>query len=172
MEALPLAVKDGLRIPIVFNSGGYDLPETLSLLEGIVDIYMPDYKFTDGQTAAQLAKAPDYPEIVCLALQEMHRQVGDLLVDNSGVAGKGLLVRHLVLPEGQAGTEGALQWMASHLSTRTYLNIMDQYRPSGTAFEHPCLSRRITPAEYRQALLLAHRFGLERLDQRRLPPLL
>ena len=107
--------------------------------------------------AAELAQAPDYPEVVRQALKEMHAQVGDLVVDPSGVAARGLLVRHLVLPEGQAGTAEAFEWIATHLSPRTYLNVMDQYRPCGTASDHPCLSKRITPAEYREALLLARR---------------
>lgn len=167
VEALSLAIESGLRVPLVFNSGGYDLPEVLMLLKDIIDIYMPDYKFTDTDVAAELADAPDYPKVVRQALQEMHAQVGDLVVDDAGVAERGLLIRHLVLPEGQAGTAGAFEWMATHLSQKTYLNVMDQYRPCGTASEHPCLSRRITATEYREALLLAKRFGLERLDQRR-----
>ena len=167
LEALPIAIEGGLRVPLVYNTGGYDLPETLRLLEGIVDIYMPDVKFSDGRTARAFASAPDYPRVVRQALVEMHRQVGDLRLDEEGVARKGLLVRHLVMPDRVAGTEETFAWIAGHLSRNTYINIMDQYRPCGTAHHHPSLSRRITTEEYEEALQIAERFGLRRLDQRR-----
>ena len=167
MEALPLAIEGGLRIPLVYNTGGYDLPETLVLLEDVVDIYMPDVKFSEGKVAQEFARAPDYPLVARQALLEMHRQVGDLCLDAEGVAWKGLLVRHLVMPEGLAGTEETFAWIAGHLSRDTYLNVMDQYRPCGRAHQHPCLSRRIKPDEYEQALQIADRYGLHRLDQRR-----
>jgi putative pyruvate formate lyase activating enzyme len=167
MEALPLAIEGGLRVPLVYNTGGYDLPETLRLLDGIVDIYMPDVKFSDGAVAREFAKAPDYPLMVRQALAEMHRQVGDLCLDEEGVAWKGLLIRHLVMPEGLAGTEETFAWIAGHLSRNTYINIMDQYRPCGTAYQHPSLSRRITTDEYQEAIETARRCGLHRLDQRR-----
>jgi len=167
MEALPLAIQGGLRVPLVYNTGGYDLPETLRLLDGVVDIYMPDVKFSDGAVAREFAKAPDYPLMVRQALAEMHRQVGDLCLDDEGVAWKGLLIRHLVMPEGLAGTEEAFAWIADHLSQNTYINIMDQYRPCGTAYQHPSLSRRLTTDEYQEAIEIAKRCGLHRLDQRR-----
>jgi putative pyruvate formate lyase activating enzyme len=167
MEALPLAIEGGLRIPLVYNTGGYDLPETLALLEGVVDIYMPDVKFSDGEVAQEFARAPDYPLISRQALSEMHRQVGDLCLDAEGVARKGLLVRHLVMPQRLAGTEETFAWIAAHLSRDTYINVMDQYRPCGQAHQHPSLSRRILTAEYEEALQIAERYGLHRLDQRR-----
>ena len=167
LEALPTAIEGGLRVPLVYNTGGYDLPETIRLLEGVVDIYMPDVKFSDGGVAEALASAPDYPLICRQALLEMHRQVGDLCVDGTGVAWKGLLVRHLVMPDHLAGTEESFAWIARHLSKNTYINVMDQYRPCGPVHRHPSLSRRITLSEYEEALQIAKRHGLERLDQRR-----
>lgn len=167
MEALPLAIEGGLRIPLVYNTGGYDLPETIRLLDGVVDIFMPDVKFSDGAVARAFADAPDYPLVVRKALLEMHRQVGDLCLDEEGVAWRGLLIRHLVMPEGLAGSEETLAWIADHLSRNTYINIMDQYRPCGTAYRHPSLSRRITADEYEEAVRNARRSGLHRLDQRR-----
>jgi putative pyruvate formate lyase activating enzyme len=167
VEALAMGIEGGLRIPLVYNTGGYDLPETIRLLDGVVDIYMPDVKFSDGTVSDALAGAPDYPLICRQALLEMHRQAGDLRLDAAGVAWKGLLVRHLVMPDGLAGTEETFAWIAGRLSKNTYINIMDQYRPCGTAHGHPSLSRRITPEEYEEALLAAERYGLVRLDRRR-----
>lgn len=167
LEALCLAADAGLRLPIVYNTGGYDLVETLGLLDGIVDIYMPDYKFTRSDVAAALASAPDYPDVVRFALQEMHRQVGDLALDRSGIAFRGLLVRHLVLPGGLAGTKEAMCWISRHLSGETYVNVMDQYRPCGRAWQYPELSRRITSEEYAEALEAARSCGILRLDSRR-----
>ncbi len=167
MEALPMAIEEGLRIPLVYNTGGYDLPETIRRLEGVVDIYMPDVKFSDGAVAEEFAEAPDYPLISRQALSEMHRQVGDLCLDEAGVAWKGLLIRHLVMPDHLAGTEETFAWIAGHLSRNTYINVMDQYRPCGTVHGHPSLSRRITGGEYEEALQIAKRCGLHRLDQRR-----
>lgn len=167
MEALPIAVEGGLHVPLVYNTGGYDLPETLRGLEGVVDLYMPDVKFSDSAVAEALAAAPDYPWICREALKEMHRQVGDLRMDAEGIAYRGLLVRHLVMPDHLAGSEETFQWIAAHLSQQTYINIMDQYRPCGTAHAHPSLSRRITTSEYEEAVQIARRCGLNRLDRRR-----
>ena len=167
LESLPTAIEGGLRIPLVYNTGGYDLPETIRRLEGVVDIYMPDVKFGDGAVAGELADAPDYPLMCRQALSEMYRQVGDLCLDEAGVAWKGLLIRHLVMPDHLAGTEETFAWIAGHLSTNTYINVMDQYRPCGTVQGHPSLSRRITGDEYEEALRIAGRYGLRRLDQRR-----
>ena len=167
MEALPMAMEGGLRIPLIYNTGGYDLPETIRSLEGVVDIYMPDVKFSDGAVAEEFSGAPDYPLICRQALSEMYRQVGDLRLDEAGVAWKGLLIRHLVLPDRLAGTEETFAWIVGHLSKNTYINIMDQYRPCGTVHGHPSLSRRITAGEYDEALQTAKRYGLHRLDQRR-----
>lgn len=166
MEALPIAIESGLEVPLVYNTGGYDLKGTLGFLDGIVDIYMPDYKFALSEVARKFSSAPDYPDVVKEAIQEMHRQVGDLQVDEMGIAKRGLLVRHLILPEGAAGTLEAMKWIASKISRKTYINIMDQYRPCGTAYQHPSLARRITREEYQDALDAARHCGLNRLDER------
>jgi putative pyruvate formate lyase activating enzyme len=129
LEALALAAAKGLRLPLVYNTGGYDSLETLKLLDGVIDIYMPDMKYSDGQTAQELSDIRDYPEVNQAAVKEMHRQVGDLLTDESGVATRGLLVRHLVLPDGLAGTEGVVKFLAEEISPNTYLNVMAQYHP-------------------------------------------
>jgi putative pyruvate formate lyase activating enzyme len=164
LEALPLAVENGLRLPLVYNCSGYERVETLRLLEGVVDIYMPDFKFWDAPIAGEACEAPDYPEVARKALVEMHRQVGDLKLDAHGVAISGLLVRHLVLPEGLAGSDKVLAFIAAQISTDTYVNVMDQYRPCAQAARVPALRRPIRPAEFRQALAVAKAAGLSRLD--------
>ncbi|MGQ9484482.1 MAG: radical SAM protein [Desulfosoma sp.] len=166
LEALPLAVEHGLRVPLVYNCGGYERVPTLRLLEGIVDIYMPDFKFWDPQAATDLCQAEDYPQRAREALREMHRQVGDLALDASGLAVRGLLVRHLVMPDGLAGTEEVCRFIAREVSSNTYLNIMNQYRPCGRAMEVPSLRRRITAEEHENALQAARNAGLTRLDRR------
>lgn len=166
VEALPLAIENGLRVPLVYNTGGYDDEETLNLLDGLVDIYMPDCKFSQPEVARELADAPDYPDVMKHALKEMHKQVGDLRLDENGVACKGLLVRHLVMPEGLAGTDEIFSWIAKHLSKNTYLNVMDQYRPCGNAHTKASLSRKITAEEYDEAIRIAKKQGLCRLDSR------
>ena len=153
----------GLRLPIVYNTGGYDSPEALALLEGSVDIYMPDMKYGDSATARKYSKARDYVEVNRAAVKEMHRQVGDLVLDAHGVAQRGLLVRHLVMPRGLAGTGQVLSFLAREISTNTYLNLMDQYRPCHRARQYPELARPVTSDEYRQALASAARHGLARL---------
>jgi putative pyruvate formate lyase activating enzyme len=164
LEALPLAVEQGLRLPLVYNCSGYERVETLRLLEGVVDIYMPDFKFWDAGIAGEVCEAPDYREVACKALLEMHRQVGDLKLDARGVAVSGLLVRHLVLPEGWAGSDEVLAFIAERISPDTYVNIMDQYRPCAQAAKVPALRRPIRTAEFRQALAVAKSAGLKRLD--------
>lgn len=166
LAALPAAIAGGLRVPLVYNTGGYDAVPTLQLLEGIIDIYMPDFKFWDPKVAAQLCNAADYPEVARQALKEMHRQVGDLVMDDAGVAQRGLLVRHLVLPDGLAGTGEIMQFLAKEISPRTYVNVMGQYRPCGQASQHPSLARFLTGEEHRQAQELARQAGLTRLDHR------
>jgi putative pyruvate formate lyase activating enzyme len=161
VEAVGLAREDGLEIPLVWNCGGYESVEALKVLEGIVDIYMPDFKYGDNAVAAKFSKAPDYFERASEALREMHRQVGDLQVRN-GIAMRGLIVRHLVLPFGLAGTERVLRFIRDEISPDTYVNIMAQYYPTHRAWEFPELSRRITSAEYREALALAQSLGLRR----------
>jgi putative pyruvate formate lyase activating enzyme len=167
LEALPLAIAAGLRVPLVYNTGGYDAVETLKLLDGIFDIYMPDLKFMDGEVAEKFCRAKDYPEKAKAAIREMHRQVGDLTLDPRGIAERGLLVRHLVLPGGLAGTKQVMRFLAREVSPNTYVNIMAQFRPCGEAVEHPPLNRRITSAEYEEALRMAHEEGIRRLDERR-----
>jgi putative pyruvate formate lyase activating enzyme len=166
LDALILAIEGGLKVPLVYNSGGYDSIETLRLLEGVVDIYMPDFKFTDPEVANSLCQARDYPEVVKAALVEMHRQVGDLVLCENKIAQRGLLVRHLVMPEGMAGTEEAMRFLAEEISSSTYVNIMDQYRPCGTAHENPSLNRSINQEEYAEAINAAKKMGLTRLDRR------
>ena len=167
LEALPLAIEAGLHVPLVYNSGGYDSIETLELLEGIVDIYMPDLKFTDSRIAKRYCNASDYPERAQAAVKEMHRQVGDLVINNQGTAERGLLVRHLVMPEEKAGTYELMKFLAEKVSKNTYVNIMNQYRPCGDVGQFPELSRAVTSAEYQQALNEAQAAGISRLDQRR-----
>lgn len=167
LEALPFAVEHGLNIPLVYNSGGYDSVATLKLLDGIVDIYMPDLKFSKDIPALLYCKSPDYPDIARLAIKEMHRQVGDLVLDERGHARRGLLVRHLVMPDDLAGTREAMRFLAREISKNTYVNIMDQYRPCGEdSARFPELQRRITAEEYQAALDAAHAEGLHRLDDR------
>jgi len=160
------AARHGLRLPIVYNTGGYDALDALALLDGIVDIYMPDMKYGDALLARRYSKVPNYVEVNQAAVREMHRQVGDLVLDEDGIAQRGLLVRHLVLPNGLGGTEAVLAFLAEQISPRTYLNLMDQYRPCYRADEYPELDRRVTAAEYAAALAAAAGLGLTRLDGR------
>lgn len=164
LQALPKAIEGGLRLPLVYNTGGYDALETLALLDGVVDIYMPDFKYTDPDTARIYSEAPDYPQTAKAALKEMHRQTGDLVMDARGIALRGLLVRHLVLPQGLAGTREAMRFLAMQISTDTYVNIMDQYRPCGEIQNGDPLSRRITRAEFEEAVAMAKNEGLRRID--------
>jgi len=165
LEALELAVGMGLYLPLVYNSGGYDSVETLELLDGIIDIYMPDMKYSDDKTAEQLSGIKDYPKVNKAAIKEMHRQVGDLQLNEQGIAQRGLLVRHLVLPNRLAGTEEIVAFLAQEVSTNTYLNIMAQYHPCHKAFDIPQLSRSVSKQEFCEAIDLAHRQGLNRLDR-------
>ena len=166
MKALGIAMDKGLKVPIVYNCGGYESIETLQLLEGIVDIYMPDFKFADPETAEKYSRAKDYPETAKAAIKEMHRQTGDLVLDRRGIALRGLLVRHLVLPEGLAGTEEVVRFLSREISPDTYTNIMSQYYPCYRAAGHPPLDRRLTHEEYRKAVKAARTAGLRRLDSR------
>lgn len=166
LNALCHAKDRGLRRPLVYNCGGYESLETLRLLDGVIDIYMPDIKVTDAEIAGRLLKAEDYPERAREAVREMHRQVGDLIVDTEGVARRGLLVRHLVLPGGLAGSEEVFRFLAEELSTQTYLNVMDQYRPCFRADREPPMDRRPTRAELQAARDAARSCGLHRLDDR------
>lgn len=164
LEAVAIAAGRGLRLPIVFNTGGYDGEEGLRLLDGVVDVYLADLKYGDSADAVRYSRAPGYFEVAKAALREMHRQVGELVVGPDGLARRGLLVRHLVLPGGRAGTEAAMRFLADELSPRTYVNLMDQYRPCYRAAEHPELDRRPSAAELRAAAEAAARAGILRLD--------
>jgi putative pyruvate formate lyase activating enzyme len=166
LEAVKWAAEDGLRVPLVYNSGGYDSVETLRLLDGVIDIYMPDLKFMDSRISKELMNAPDYPEVARAAIVEMHRQVGDLQINENGIATRGLLVRHLVMPDDLTETRKAMRFLATEVSTNTYFNIMNQYRPCGRAHEHPKLGRSVTRAEYLDAVNSAREEGIERLDDR------
>jgi putative pyruvate formate lyase activating enzyme len=169
LEALYLAVSMGLHLPLVYNSGGYDSVDTLELLDGIVDIYMPDMKYSDAKIAEQLSGIEDYPKINKAAIKEMYRQVGDLQIDEQGIAQRGLLVRHLVLPHRLAGTQEIVRFLAREVSTNTYLNIMAQYHPCYKAFDIPLLSRPVNKQEFYEAIDLAHQQGLYRLDKYHFP---
>ena len=157
--AIELARKDGLQIPIVYNTGGYDSVETLQLLEGFVDIYMPDMKYSDPDIADELSAAPDYPQVNRAAVKEMHRQVGDLQLKN-GLATRGLLIRHLVLPEDLAGSLEVIDFLADEISPSTTINVMDQYRPCYKAPAHPKINRRPTEKEIASARKYAIKKGL------------
>ena len=164
LRSLRIASEKGLNIPVVYNCGGYESLHTIKLLDGIVDIYMPDFKYSDPEMALRYSKAEDYPEAAKAAIKEMHKQVGDLLIDNRGIALRGLLVRHLVLPEGIAGTAGVVKFIAEDISKNTYINIMDQYHPCFKAFDNPPLERRITGREHSEAIRMAVESGLTRID--------
>jgi putative pyruvate formate lyase activating enzyme len=155
LEALLLARTDGLAIPLVYNSGGYDSVETLRLLDGIIDIYMPDAKYGSDGPALAYSSAPGYTEIMKAAIREMHRQVGDLVIDEDGIARRGLLVRHLLLPGDASGAAEVIRFLSEEISLRTYLNIMDQYRPEYHACRFPELCRPVSRQEYVRALRMA-----------------
>jgi putative pyruvate formate lyase activating enzyme len=168
VEALPFAIEGGLRLPLVYNTSGYDSMESLALLDGLVDIYMPDFKYWDSEMARKYSRAPDYPEVARRALKEMHCQVGNLIVAHDGLALHGLLIRHLVMPEDVAGTRAAMRWIADELSPETYVNVMDQYHPAGkvSRSDHAEINRRLTRGEFDRALEAACQAGLKRLDCR------
>jgi len=164
LEAVQAAARAGLHLPLVYNTGGYDSPEALALLDGVIDIYMPDMKYGDSDTARRYSRVRDYWQVNQAAVREMHRQVGELQLDADGVAQRGLLVRHLVLPEDLANTENVLAFIADEISPHTYVNVMGQYHPCYRAYDLPPLDRPITVEEYRRALEAAKRHGLTRLD--------
>jgi putative pyruvate formate lyase activating enzyme len=164
LAAVLIAAKAGLRLPLVYNTGGYDSLQTLRLLEGVIDIYMPDMKYASERIARTYSKTPNYPQTNQAAVLEMHRQVGDLQVNPDGIATRGLLVRHLVLPNNLAGTSEIVSFLAEKISTNTYLNMMSQYRPAFNARRFPKLSRPVKADEYRSAVQMAVAAGLQRLD--------
>jgi putative pyruvate formate lyase activating enzyme len=167
LEAVEIAVQQGLSVPLIYNTGGYDQPQTLKLLEDVFDIYMPDFKFWDPGISEQACSARDYPEVARTALKEMHRQVGDLVVDSAGIARRGLLIRHLILPHGLAGTGEIMRFIAQELSADSYVNIMTQYRPCGRAFEVTGLGGYPSRSDFEAAVEAARRQGITRLDRPR-----
>lgn len=173
LEAIYLAIRSGLRLPIVYNTSGYDSRESLSLLEGVVDIYMPDFKFFDPRLAAKYCAAKDYPEVAKHAILEMHRQVGPLHIDETGpragLARRGVLVRHLVMPNHLDDSRNIFRWLYQNIGPDVYINIMAQYYPAGAVLDsnrYEAIARRLRPQEYAEALRIAREEGLSRLDQR------
>jgi putative pyruvate formate lyase activating enzyme len=165
LAAVKIASQQGLSIPLVYNSGGYDRVSTLKLLDGVIDIYMPDFKFWDSQVAASSCQAGDYPEVARRALAEMHRQVGDLQIDDAGKARRGVIIRHLVLPGGLAGTREIMRFIVQKISPDSYVNVMSQYRPCGRAAEVNGLDSPLSPNDYNKAVQSAKEEGITRLDQ-------
>ena len=168
LEAIPIAVEQGLRLPIVYNTSAYDSMESLQLLKDVVDIYMPDFKFWDSKISLMYVKAKDYADAARSAIREMHRQVGDLVLDERGLAKRGLIIRHLVMPVGIAGTRDIMRFIAEEISTNTYVNIMAQYYPAGKVndAQYGEINRYITDSEFKEAIEIAHEEGLFRLDPR------
>jgi len=168
LESLLTAVKGGLRLPLVYNTGAYDSLDSLELMNGVVDIYMPDFKFWNSEMARRYIRAPNYPEAARRAIKEMHRQVGPLVVDETGLALRGLLLRHLVMPGNIAGTREIVHWIARELGPDTYVNVMPQYYPAGKVSntEHAEINRSITLEELQEALQVASEAGLRHLDNR------
>lgn len=164
LSALKAAMENGLDIPIVYNCGGYESVKTLELLDGIIDIYMPDFKYANEEMSKRFSGAPDYPVVAGEAVKEMHRQVGDLVINKDGIAVQGLLVRHLVMPGTIAGTAEVLRFIAEEISANTWINMMDQYRPCYKAFDCPEISRKVSASEFRGALKRAVDAGLKRID--------
>ena len=161
-RAIILARQRGLTIPIVYNTSGYDSPEALELLEGLVEIFMPDLRYFYPGPAAKFSGAPDYPEVSRNAVKIMHQMVGDLVLDSEGIARRGLLIRLLVLPENLSGTDKTLRWIAENLGTDTYISVMSQYFPAHRAYDFPPLDRRITPEEYEKILTVVDELGFSR----------
>jgi putative pyruvate formate lyase activating enzyme len=172
LEALEIATGKGLHLPLVYNSGGYDSITTLKLLENIIDIYLPDMKYGEAETAKQLSGIDSYPAINKDAVREMYRQVGDLQMNREGIAKHGLLVRHLVLPHNLAGTGEITTFLANEISPNTYVNIMAQYYPCHMAHKTPDLARPITATEFQEAMALARQAGLNRLEKNRTYPII
>ena len=163
--AVDIAAGKGLRLPLVYNTCGWERLEILKKLDGIVDIYLPDFKYSDGKMAAKYSSAAEtYPEITKTALLEMHRQVGVAKPAKDGVMYRGLMIRHLVMPNRVGGTKGVIEWIAQNLPKDTYLNIMSQYRPMYKAFDYPKISRRLTRKEYAEAVEWAKNAGLTNLE--------
>jgi putative pyruvate formate lyase activating enzyme len=167
LAATRIALKKGLRLPLVYNTSGYERLEIVKLLDGVVDIYLPDMKYTDGEQAAKYSSgASDYPEMAKQAIVEMNRQVGELETDHQEIAMRGLMIRHLVMPNGVAGTKAFAEWVAGALPKSTYVNIMAQYRVEYQAYKYPEIARAITVGEFLEAMQWAEDAGLTNLDSR------
>jgi len=168
LEALVEAVPAGLQLPLVYNTSAYDSMHSIELMNGVVDIYMPDFKYWSSETSAKYLKAADYPEAARRVTKAMHEQVGPLVLDEDGLARRGLLIRHLVMPGALDETRAILEWIARELGPETYVNLMDQYRPAGkvSSERFPELNRALTAAEFREAHQIAADLGLQRLDVR------
>jgi putative pyruvate formate lyase activating enzyme len=166
IAATLVAAQAGLNIPLVYNTGGYDSLEMLNLLDGVIDIYMPDMKYSDSTNGKKYSKIPDYWEVNQTVVREMHRQVGDLSINSLGIATRGLLIRHLILPNDLGGSKEIIRFLSSEISKNTYLNLMDQYRPTYLAYKYPELNRVITSNEYKSAIRWALDAGMRRLDNR------
>jgi putative pyruvate formate lyase activating enzyme len=166
LEALPLAVEGGLRLPIVYNTSAYDSPDSLALMDGVVDVYMPDFKLWSSERSRRYLAKRDYADVARHSVREMHRQVGDLVLDEDGMARRGLIVRHLVMPGLVDETEAILRFIAEELGAGTYVNVMAQYYPSGRTGEFPEIDRHLYRSEFARALELADELGLQRLDAR------
>lgn len=164
LAAVEIAARAGLRLPLVYNTGGYDSLEALALLDGVIDLYLPDMKYADARTAHLYSGARHYPRVNQAAVKEMYRQVGDLTLDENGLAARGLIVRHLILPNRLAGTREIVRFLAEQVSPRTCLNLMGQYHPAHKAAAFPALNRPIRAEEAAQALNLALAAGLSRLQ--------
>jgi putative pyruvate formate lyase activating enzyme len=160
LKALLLAIEGGLNIPLVYNSSGYDSAETLKLLDGIFDIYLPDARYADSAISLKLSRAKDYPGVNQAALLEMYRQVGIARTDSGGIAESGLIIRHLVLPNNLSGTEEIMRFVSHRLSKDTWISLMSQYFPCHKAEDYPEISRRVTREEYRQAMNIMYSCGL------------
>ena len=162
VSALILAVESGFELPIVYNCGGYESVETIKMLDGIIDIYMPDLKYSNNSNALKYSHVLNYWEIATAALKEMHNQVGDLKIGKRGIAQRGMLIRHLILPNNIAGSKSVLEFIANELSKNSYVNIMDQYHPDYKAARYPELNRTFAPDEYNRTALYAKNLGLTR----------
>jgi putative pyruvate formate lyase activating enzyme len=172
LEALVPAVEGGLRLPLVYNTSAYDAMHSVALMRGVVDIYMPDFKYWTSDSSAKYLKAADYPAVARGAIKAMHEQVGPLVLDDNGLARRGVLIRHLVMPGALEETRAILEWIARALGPDAYVNLMDQYRPAGrvSSEKHAEINRRLSPAEFREAQRMAADLGLRRLDERRPHP--
>ncbi len=162
LEALPLAIERGLRLPLVYNTSAYDSLDSIGLMDGVVDIYMPDFKFWDPEMARQYSKAPNYPEAARRAIKAMHEQVGDLVLDENGLALRGVILRHLVMPGGICGTREIMEWVSRELSRNVFVNIMEQYYPAGkvSGSDYVTINRHITGTELDEAVAAARNAGL------------